>query len=79
MILGWHLFLRLLWGFVIKILSFVGKHLRFLPKGCPFIFCIFYLDEQQVCLIKYAENEISNSSFHKQKEKKKKRERGAKT
>ena len=55
-------------------LSFVGKHLRFLPKGCPFIFCIFYLDEQQVCLIKYAENEISNSSFHKQKEKKKEKE-----
>ena len=58
-------------------LSFVGKTSKFLPKRCPFIFCIFYLNEQQVCLIKYVENEISNSAFHKQKEKK--RERGAKT
>ena len=47
---------------------------QFLPK--IFIFCIFYLNEkelnQQVCLIKYAENEISNSTSHK-------KERGAKT
>ena len=37
----------------------------FLPKRCLFIFCIFYLNEkelnQQVCLLKYVENEISNS------------------
>ena len=41
-----------------------------LPKRCLclFIFCIFYLTEkelnQQVCLIKYAEDEISNSTSH---------------
>ena len=39
-----------------------------------FIFCIFYLNEkEQVCLIKYVENKMSNSTSHK------KRERGAKT
>ena len=46
-------------------LSFVGKHL-FIPKRCLFIFCIFYFNEkelnQQVCLKKYVENEISNST-----------------
>ena len=61
-------------------LSFVGKHLSFYPKEvCLFIFCIFYLNEkefnQQACLIKHVENEISNSTSHK---KKKKRKRGAK-
>ena len=44
-------------------LSFVGR--------CLFVFCIFYLNEkelnQQVCLIKYVENEISNSTSHKKK------------
>ena len=59
MILGWHLFLRLL----------LGK--MFLPKWCLFIFCIFCLNakelNQQVCLIKYVENEISNSTSHKKK------------
>ena len=39
-----------------------------------FIFCIFYLNEeelsQQACLIKHVETEISNSTFHKNKGKK---------
>ena len=34
---------------------------------------------QQVCLIKLVENEISNSASHKKKKMLKKRERGAKT
>ena len=50
----------------------------FLPKRCLLIFCIFCLNEkkfnQQVCLIKYVENEICNSTSHE-----KERERGAKT
>ena len=58
-------------------LSFVEKHVSFYPKRCLFIFCIFYLNEkelnQQVCLIKYAENEISNSTSHK-KERERERE-----
>ena len=61
-----------------KNVEFCRKTSKFLPKRCLFIFCIFYLNEkelnQQVCLIKYVENEISNSTSHK-----KKRERGAKT
>ena len=63
--------------------EFWGKTSKFLPKRCLclFIFRIFYLNEnelnQQVCLIRHAENEISNSTFHKKK--KEKRERGAKT
>ena len=54
-----------------KDVEFCGKTSNFLPKRClcPFIFCIFHLNEkelnQQVCLIKYAENEISNSTSHK--------------
>ena len=67
MILEWHLFLKSSLGFV-----------KSLPKRCLLIFCIFYLNEQtsdqQVCLIKYIENEISNSTSHREK-----RERGAKT
>ena len=56
-----------------KNVAFCGKTSKFLPKRCPclFIFCIFYLNEkelhQQVCLIKYAENKISNSTSHKKK------------
>ena len=54
-----------------KNVEFCRKTSKFLPKRCLFIFCIFYLNEkelnQQVCLIKYEENEI------------RKRERGAKT
>ena len=49
-----------------KNVEFCGKTSKFLPKRCLFIFCIFYLNEeelnQQVCLIKYVENEISNST-----------------
>ena len=47
-----------------------------------YFLCIFYLNEkelnQQVCLTKYVENEISNSTSHQKKQenkKKKKRER----
>ena len=76
MVLEWHLFLRLSLGYVWKMLSFVGKHLKLLPKRCLFIFCIFNWNEkelnQQVCLIKYVENEICNSTSHTKK-------RGAKT
>ena len=61
-----------------KNVEFCGKTSKFLPKRCLFIFCIFYLNEkelnQQVCLIKYVENEISNSTSQKKKKK-----RGAKT
>ena len=52
----------------VKNVEFCRKTSKFLPKKCLFlfIFCIFYLNEkelnQQVCLIKYAENEISNST-----------------
>ena len=58
-----------------KNIEFCRKTSNFLPKRCLFIFCIFYLNEkelnQQVCLIKYAENDISNSTSHKKKKKKK--------
>ena len=52
-----------------KNVEFGGKTSKFLPKRCLrlFIICIFYLNKkelnQQVCLIKYAEKEISNSTF----------------
>ena len=73
MILEWHLFLRLSLGFVWKILSFVGKHLSFYAKDVcsSSVIFIFYLNEkesnQQVCPIKYAENEISNPASHKKR------------
>ena len=57
--------------------EFWGKTSKFLPKRCLclFIFCIFYLNEKelnkQVCLTKYAENEISNSALHKKKKERK--------
>ena len=55
-----------------KNVEFCRKTSTFLPKICLFIFCIFYLNEkelnQQVCLITYVENEISNSSSHKKRE-----------
>ena len=58
-----------------KNVEFCRKTSKFLSKRCLFIFCIFYLNEkelnQQVCLIKHVENEISNSTSHK-----KERERG---
>ena len=64
----------------IKGVELCRKTSKFLPKICLFIFCIFYLNEkelnQQVCLIKYVENKISNSTSHK---KKRERDRGAKT
>ena len=57
-----------------KNVEFCGKTSKFLPKRCLFIFCIFYLNEkelnQQVCLIKYAENEIPNSTSKKKRERK---------
>ena len=65
-----------------KNVEFCRKTSKFLPKRCLFIFCIFYLNEkelnQQVCLIKYVENEISNSTSYKKK-RERERERGAKT
>ena len=77
MILEWHLFLRLSLGFVWKMLIFARKHQSFYPKDvsvCSFS-VFFYLNEkalnQQVCLIKYAENEISNSTSHKKRERSK--------
>ena len=48
-----------------------GKTSKFLPKKCLFIFCIFYLNEeesiQQACPRKHIENEIFNSTSHKTK------------
>ena len=50
-------------------LSFVGKHPRFYPKDvCSF--SVFFIEKelnQQVYLLKYVENEISNSTSHKKK------------
>ena len=83
MILECHLFLRLSLG--MNYVNFCRKTSKFLPKRCFFIFCIFYLKEkelnQQVCLIKNIENEISNSTSHKKiwNKVKRERERGAKT
>ena len=61
-----------------KNVEFCRKTSKFLTKRCLFIFRIFYLNEkelnQQVCLIKYVENEISNSTSHKNKNKKRERE-----
>ena len=54
-----------------KDLEFCRKASKFLPKICLFIFCIFYLNEkelnQQVRLIKYVENTVSNPTIHTQK------------
>ena len=57
-----------------KNVEFCRTTSKLLPKRCLFIFCIFYLNEkefnQQVCLIKYVENQISNStSSHKKRKK----------
>ena len=58
-----------------KNVEFCTKTSKFLPKRCLFIFCIFYLNEkelnQQVCLIKHVETEISNSTSHPPPPKKK--------
>ena len=47
-----------------KNVELCGKTSKFLPERCLFIFYVFYSNEkesnQQVCLIKYVENEISN-------------------
>ena len=57
-------------------LSFVGKYLT---QKMSVHFLYFYLNEeklnQQACLIKYVENEISNSTSYKKTNKKKNRER----
>ena len=55
-----------------KNIEFCRKTSKFLPKRCLFIFSsFFYLNEkelnQHICLIKYVENEISNSTSHTQK------------
>ena len=54
-----------------KNVEFCKKTSKFLPKSCLLVFCIFFLNEkelnQQVCLIKYVENEISNSTSQKEK------------
>ena len=59
--------------------EFCRKTSKFLSKRSLFIFCIFYLNEkefnQQACLIKYVENEISNSTSHQKKTNKKKKKR----
>ena len=56
-----------------KNIDFCGKTSKFLSKRCLFIFCIFYSNEkqlnQQVCLIKYVENEISHPTSQKKKKK----------
>ena len=63
-----------------KNVELCGKTSQFSPKRCLLIFCIFYLNKeelnQQVCLIKYEEHEISNSTSHKKIEKQ--GDRGAK-
>ena len=55
----------------LKNVEFCRKTPEIFPKICLFIFCIFYLNEkelnQQVRLIKYVENTISNPTSHKQK------------
>ena len=55
-------------------LSFVGKHLSFYPKDVCF-FAVFFLNEKelsrQVCLIKYAEDEICNSPLTKKRKEQK--------
>ena len=53
-----------------KNVEFCGKTSKFLPKRRLLIFCIFYLNEQQICLIRYIQDKISNSASHKKKEKK---------
>ena len=62
-----------------KNVEFCRKASKFLPKRCLLIFCIFYLNEkklnQQVCLIKYEENEISNRTSHKKTKKREREER----
>ena len=53
-----------------KNVEFCEKTSKFLLQRCLFIFCIFYLDEeelnQQVFLIRYVENENEKNSQKKQ-------------
>ena len=60
-----------------KNVEFCRKTSKFLPKRCLFISWIFYLKNekelnQQVCLIKYVENEIFNPTSHKKNKQTKK-------
>ena len=61
----------------IKKVEFCRKTSKYLPKRCLFIFCTFYFNEkelnQQVCLIKYVQNEISDSTSQKKNKKNKKK------
>ena len=63
-----------------KNVEFCGKTSKFLPKRCLFIFCIFYLNQkelnQQVCLIKYGENEILTLPLSTKKKEKREGLRG---
>ena len=58
-----------------KSVEFCRKTSKFLPKRCLFIFLILYLNEkklnQEVCLIKYVENEVSKFTSHKKRERSK--------
>ena len=66
---------KIIFRICMKNVEFCRKTSKFLPKRCLFIFYIFYLNEkdlnQQLCLMKYVENEISNPTSYK----KEKRER----
>ena len=77
-ILESHLFLRFSLGIVWKMLSFMGKHLSFYPKdACSFPVILFkWIGVKPTCIIKYVENEISNSTSHKKKKKKRRKSRG---
>ena len=61
-----------------KNVAFCWKTSKFLPKRCLLVFCIFYLNgkelNEQVCLIKYVENEISNSTSYQKKTKREREE-----
>ena len=66
--------------FIIRIcmknVEFCRKTSKFLRKRCLLIFCIFFNEKelnQQACLLKYVENQISNSTSHQKKK------RGAQT
>ena len=52
-----------------KNVEFCRKTLSFYPKDVCLFVCFEKEFNQQVCLIKYAENEMSNSTSHKKKEK----------
>ena len=73
MILEWHLFLRLSLGFVWKMLSFVGKQVFTQKMSVHFLYFLLKWKgvNQQVCLIKYLEIEICNSTSHKKRERSK--------